>query len=801
MSSMWHKWFGMSGLRLPKKPIRVLGIDLGTTNSTTSEIVFDPCQPDEILVRTLNLEQETLQGIYTHTLVPSVVAIHDKKVFIGEGAKRLRADRKFDKDRNIFYECKNDIGNKRTYHRAPEGYRSAAEIGGKVLTFLRDAALSEDSRPIERLVVTVPASYQAAQRFDTVQAAKLAEINLESGALLDEPVAAFLDYLFTKGQELTDQLSKPQHLVVFDFGGGTCDVAVFRIEKTSNGPLQVAALGVSRYHRLGGGDIDAAVVHEVLVPQLREQNGLSQFDLTFRDKKKVIEPALLSIAEQLKIGLCDEIRRLQAFGTYDSADKSSVIKSVPGSYFITLGEREFELKSPRLNAAQLERLLEPFLNTDFLYARETEYRMTCSIFSPLRDAIDRTGLTTQQVDLCLAVGGSSLIPSVMEALDEFFHNARVLTYQDSESVKTCVSRGAAWHAIALALYGQGLVQQVCHDGIALRTESGIRSLIPQGAKLPFPADGTFAKCTALGAPDSASEGESCVLRLDLLAETDERFLYYSRVWKIEGPIRKGAALSLEYRMDENLVLDLKMTRADGGDGRPFTDSIDKPFTNVVNPQFKLVRALEIEEELKTGGNSLTQKVEQMTELASIYAEVGQSEKAIEILKTVMQRKAEPDVALLNRIAFWYSNIGDDERAEKFYIEGGRVSDWTGTWFNLAMLLRRRGRLQEAIQSVERAIAGGEEGPFLVLRAQLADDQHELSARDEFLERAMTIFGPPQVLSDWELGWLHTGTQMLGNEKQLAEIDDLIRQRHKEGNAPPAESGKPPLVIVDKEETT
>ena len=74
MSSMLQKWFDESGFRLPTMPIRVVGIDLGTTNSTTSEIVFDPGQPDEILVRTLNLDQETRQGTYTHMLVPSVVA-------------------------------------------------------------------------------------------------------------------------------------------------------------------------------------------------------------------------------------------------------------------------------------------------------------------------------------------------------------------------------------------------------------------------------------------------------------------------------------------------------------------------------------------------------------------------------------------------------------------------------------------------------------------------------------------------------------------------------------------------------
>jgi molecular chaperone DnaK (HSP70) len=72
--------------------------------------------------------------------------------------------------------------------------------------------------------------------------------------LLDEPVAAFLDYLVDHSQNLLPALETPKNLVVFDFGGGTCDVAVFQV-KLSRGqdPIQIAPLTVSRYHRLGGG--------------------------------------------------------------------------------------------------------------------------------------------------------------------------------------------------------------------------------------------------------------------------------------------------------------------------------------------------------------------------------------------------------------------------------------------------------------------------------------------------------------------------------------------------------------------
>ncbi|MEE9225519.1 MAG: hypothetical protein V3U68_04900, partial [Bacteroidota bacterium] len=112
---------------LPEKPVRVLGIDLGTTNSTVAEILWDPSRPDDITARCLEVQQHTREGTYTNVLVPSVVALLDEEEYVGEGAKRLRAaSARFGPEQNksIFYECKNDIGLRKTYHRAPEGYRS-----------------------------------------------------------------------------------------------------------------------------------------------------------------------------------------------------------------------------------------------------------------------------------------------------------------------------------------------------------------------------------------------------------------------------------------------------------------------------------------------------------------------------------------------------------------------------------------------------------------------------------------------------------------------------------------------------
>ena len=146
----------------------------------------------------------------------------------------------------------------------------------------------------------------------------------------------------------------------------------------------ISPLAVSRYHRLGGGDIDAAIVHEILVRQVIEQNGITEFDLSFDDKKNFVEPALLSVAEALKVGLCSEIRRLESFGKYAQADKASIVKVQPGLHQFRTSARELTLQSPRLTAAEFEKVLAPFIDTDLLYAVEGEYRVRAQSLRPSR---------------------------------------------------------------------------------------------------------------------------------------------------------------------------------------------------------------------------------------------------------------------------------------------------------------------------------------------------------------------------------------------------------------------------------
>ena len=761
---------------LPQEPVRVIGIDLGTTNSTVTEIIWTPGEANPSSARCLSIDQQTTQGRYTHVLVPSVVALYQGQKWVGEGAKRLRAppEAGLEEGKTLFAECKNDMGLKRTYHRAPEGFRSAKEIASHVLKYLHEAALIEDKTPINRVVVTVPASFQAAQRHDTLEAAQIAGLELRGGDLLDEPIAAFLDYLVHHKTTSLPEAGETRTLLVFDFGGGTCDVAVLRLGRTPGGRVTAMPLSVSRYQRLGGGDIDRAILFEVLLPQLLEQNGLDPFALSYQEKRQEVEPALLGVAEALKHKLCTEIHRLMRLRRWESMDKAQVVQIQPGAYPVDVHDQRLILKSPSLSAVQFQKLLQPFLDRDLLYPKEDEYRLTCSVFAPLTDAVQRAGLSPAEIDLCLLVGGSSLIPQVAEAVGDFFPKAQMLTYSDRDDVQTAVARGAAVHAMALALFGKPLVQPVCHDDICFRTKTGPVILVPKGASLPYPPEGDFARRDDFQAPETILSGFGAI-RISIAAGNEQRPLF-SETWYVPAPVSKGELLALQYRFDENQILQLHMSRPEATNAEEYRATIENPLTLVLNPQETRAQIDEIEEELRTGQVQREDIPEKMEELADLYRKLGQNEKALDYYKRVLRSAGKPQAYLLNRMALCAQDMGDRERADRFFREATEAESWSGSWFNWALAKERWEHFQDAVDCVKKAWSIEQDPAYLVLQARLAHKMRNETERDKLLKEALRLFGPISGLSDFSLGWLGCGARLAGDDALAVRAEAELRAR-------------------------
>lgn len=259
-------------LSAPDEAVVAWGIDLGTTNSTLCRVTLPAGSASPTEPEVVELRQPTPAGEFIGTLLPSMVAIQAGREFVGQGAKDLRAlmadpAKVVTRNVNLFHDCKNEIGTSRTYPNAPGDYRSPTDIAARILDYMRREGIGEATP--RHVVVTVPASFQTAQRAETALACLRAGLDVSGGRLLDEPVAAFIDYAYRYDISLLESVTGNKNLLVFDFGGGTCDIALFKLAHTNaDAPLQVASRSVSRFHRLGGGDIDLAILHRVLLPQL-----------------------------------------------------------------------------------------------------------------------------------------------------------------------------------------------------------------------------------------------------------------------------------------------------------------------------------------------------------------------------------------------------------------------------------------------------------------------------------------------------------------------------------------------------
>ena len=776
------------------KPLKVFSIDLGTTNSTITEITWLPLKgsAELPLCQSIEIEQPTTEGIFTSPLVPSVVAILPSgDAWVGEGAKRLRTDpqqKNLIPEKTIFFDTKNDMGLKKSYFLANESYNSAWKIAGHILAFLRNKAQDISKTEPNRIVVTVPASFQLNQRRDTLLAAKMANLNLKEHDLLDEPTAALLDYLITKSPENIFKAGIVSNVLVFDFGGGTCDVSIVRIEiDNDTEQLKASMLSVSRYHRLGGGDIDAAIVHEHLIPEIIAENNLSKNELTWSQKKKGLESQLLTTAESLKIALCKEIDRLKKHGKYDSSDKDSIIAKQPGLK-CRIGAKQFTLTRPRLAASDFEKILEPFVDTEFLFARETEYRLTQSIFAPIQDALERSKLTHREIDFVLLVGGSTLIPQVKEAIENYFSESKVGTFDDYLDVQLSVSRGAAWHALFLEVMDRPFIQPAVSDTIAMVTGKDIPcTLIPAGTTLPYPSDGSYARLTNLAVPETFVRD----VKMEIIALSTRQPLF-SETWHLGQIVNAGEPITFEFKIDSNQEFECRAYLTNNPK-EIFTKTIENPLVNIVSPNKIRLQIEELEEVFRQKRGFTADDREELIQISKWYAELKQLERAQEYLKTALRLINRPDAEILNLQGINYGQMGDIENQIKAYKEADMSSPyWGGPLFNLALTLRQHKRYDEALEVANKAIEKDKENAaYYTLKGLCLKSIGKEKEANETFHRALKMYRPVEELSDWELGWLQTCCHQINNKEMMKKIDMEMEKR--KTPIAPSSSALPPIV--------
>ena len=252
-----------------KRSEKILGIDLGTTNSAAA--IFEGGRATIIP----SAEGPTMAG----KMFPSVVAFtKDGQLLIGEPAKRQATAN----PENTIFEIKRKMGTNYKVKIQGKEY-SPQQISAFILQKIKKDAENFLSVPIDKAVITIPAHFNDNQRQATKDAGEIA--GFEVKRIVNEPTAACLAYGI-------DKLEKEMKILVFSFGGGTHDVTVMDFGK---GVFQV--LSTSGDTQIGGTDVDKAVV-DYIIQEFKRQTGidLSSNETALGRLKEAAEKAKIELS-------------------------------------------------------------------------------------------------------------------------------------------------------------------------------------------------------------------------------------------------------------------------------------------------------------------------------------------------------------------------------------------------------------------------------------------------------------------------------------------------------------------------
>jgi molecular chaperone DnaK len=730
-----------------------VGIDLGTTKSCVAVARF---AEGEILCDTVAIDEPGQPK--GQIAVPSVVAVRDGAAIVGHAAKRLARTPQFVQHKGAFSETKNEIGLRHTYARAPQGFQSATEIAAHLLRHLMEAS-GLDAKPIaEPAVITVPASFHGAQRSATLEAADLAFEQCLQVRLLDEPYAAVLDLLHRDPGKAGAHLTAGATWLVFDFGGGTCDVALFTLQASETAALSPRLRATSRYHRIGGGDIDRAIVHGHLIPSVLSCHQLDRTAVSFIDKRRYFEPVLLPVAEQLKRALCQRLRAQR--GGDDNASAVEVISA--GDHCIAWQGRELFLSDARLDEDTFRSLLRPFLDPHPDQTASDEYVERDSVFRPIHQVLARAGLGPEAIDLVLLAGSSSLIPQVQAALQDYFHDADLIELGDDRQVQGAIARGAALQALAIAATGQPLIAAAASADLSLRTRQGLVPLVRAGTTLPVDA----AQSLTVFAPTIVAE-RSVDLAIEVIADGGR--VVGRSIWPLAAPVKPGEPLAVGWSLDENQCLTLRLRRVGVDDDREaeFEQRFDAPLTHTDQGQVARCRLLEAEELIRCGRLPEHQLGRTFEQMARDAARIGHRERALHYIACAVQHDG-PTFNLLNLRAIHLEELGDTARAESVYRQ---AAEWPTAGFNLALFLHERKRHLEALEVIDDVLSRRSEAAYLVLKGDIVAALGQEAAARLLHQDAVSRVVDPAKQSVWSLGWLARCARSLGHAELAQKFRD------------------------------
>ena len=475
---------------------RVIGIDLGTTNSVVA--VMEGGKPVVIPNQEGNRTTASVVGFTNNgeRLVGQVA----KRQAVTNPEKTVSSVKRFMGRR--FDEVKGEIKTI-SYHvvkgdndtvriEIDDKLYSPPEISAMILQKLKAAAEDYLGGKVEKAVITVPAYFNDAQRQATKDAGQIA--GLEVLRLVNEPTAAALAYGLDKKEDET--------IAVFDFGGGTFDISILDV---GTGVVEVKSTNGDTH--LGGDDIDQLII-DWLVDEFKKDQGV---DLA---KDRMAIQRLKEAAEKAKMEL------------------SSTMETDINLPFITADASGPKHLNLRLSRSKFEQMIEP------LVQRTLE---------PCRQALKDAGLEAKNVDEVVLVGGSTRIPMVQKLVSDFFGKEAGKGVNPDE----VVAIGAAVQAGVLAgEVTDVLLLDVTPLSLGVETLGGVADVvIERNTTIPVRKSKVYST-----ADDNQNQVEIHVLQGERTMAADNRTLGRFHLIGIPAAPRGVPQVEVAFDIDANGIL-------------------------------------------------------------------------------------------------------------------------------------------------------------------------------------------------------------------------------------------------------
>jgi molecular chaperone DnaK len=477
----------------PSKDAVYFGIDLGTTYTLVATI--DSSEVDiqnlsKIPVKFISYAQKSpLEhgGEIVEERVASIIAMYNGKPYCGSKLYELKGNQDFIKNQNIFYHWKLDLGIDR-HPLYPDSVLpeldTPAKVAGKVLNFCRQSYTKNKETKLNNVVITVPASFQMNQRKDVIEAASLAKIELDNQMLIDEPNAAFIGHFNGLSQQFKSQFltkgSRTKRVLIFDIGGGTCDLSIIEVGYNSSMGLLIANKAISRYNDLGGQDIDYIIAEEILYPFFLKQFDLKD-EMAFKDLSESILPQLATIGEKLKIGICNIIGARFVQKAPLEEELKAVVFTIENRS-IRYGFSDFNFPPLSITGFQFQEIINKVFQAKG-YSLKYQDKYIRSVNETINDIMEKADLNKQEIDVVLPVGGSSANPILLNKLKEIFPASDFWIPAKPDML---VAEGAAIYSFFYYRFGKSLINPICSETVGIETKGkAFFPLIEKGSPLPI----------------------------------------------------------------------------------------------------------------------------------------------------------------------------------------------------------------------------------------------------------------------------------------------------------------------------